>query len=165
MAPCFPTVHHCVKFGRKIHSSLHNSQQRARRAPGQISKVTLKPNQTVLLCAEEADPPLDWYHHWRKRPLWEKWLFVALDQLGPFGAPGNDTHSSVPVTKQTRIHLFSAIAIFNYPFRDNLNLICPGFSTRQDSIKVDPVSLSVYLYNRNFSGCGICSSCAIFLGS
>lgn len=32
-----------------------------------------------------------------------------------------------------------------------MNLMCPGFSTRRDSIKVDPVSLSVYLYNKNFN--------------
>lgn len=46
--------------------------------------------------------------------------------------------------------IFSCNFNFNYSFRDDLNLICPGSSTRWDlEKKVDPVSLSVYIRNRN----------------
>lgn len=87
-APRFPTVPLCVKSRRKILSSLHNSQQRA---PSSRPNVRSDSGTTAsAAAAADLNPPLE------PPASPEERLLVASDQLGLFGAPGNDPHASEP---------------------------------------------------------------------
>lgn len=132
---------------RFIHRCTIADKERAE-LPAKYQKLHWKQTKRVLLRTEEAEPPHDWYRHWRNRALWKKrlvWLWIRVTR--PFGSNRKWHTFLCPSNKINPNPSSSAISILIIPSEMTWTWFVPVSLHVGTQKKVYPASSSVYLYN------------------